>query len=86
MNGQVHYISGCLDNNFMTIDSYSPPPRLRGTDLNVAFQMDSDYRQDPYPVWLDEVSLSAMVGVTVPGTKPLSFLHVHGRWAASVVD
>lgn len=27
-------------------------------ELNVAFQMDGDYRQDPYSVWLDKVSLT----------------------------
>lgn len=27
-------------------------------ELNVAFQMDGDFRQDPYSVWLDKVSLT----------------------------
>jgi hypothetical protein len=27
-------------------------------ELNVAFQMDGDYRQDPYSVWLDKISLT----------------------------
>jgi hypothetical protein len=27
-------------------------------ELNVAFQMDGDFRQDPYSVWLDKISLT----------------------------
>jgi hypothetical protein len=27
-------------------------------ELNVAFQMDGDYRQDPYSVWVDKISLT----------------------------
>jgi len=54
MNGQVHW---SLDRNLMTIDThFSPQPDWWGTDLNLAFQMDGDYCQDPYPVWLDEVT------------------------------
>jgi hypothetical protein len=59
-NGQVHYISVTLDGNVATVDKYyNPQTGWQGTDVNVAFQMDGDYRQDPYSVWLDNVSLSA---------------------------
>jgi hypothetical protein len=60
VNGQVHYISVTLDGKVGTVDKYyDPQQHYAGSDLNVAFQMDGDYRQDPYSVWLDNVSLSA---------------------------
>ena len=59
VNNQVHYISVTVDGNVGTVDKYyNPQADYGGTDLNVAFQMDGDYRQDPYSVWLDNVSLS----------------------------
>jgi len=60
VNGQVHYISVTLDGNVGTVDKYyNPQAHYGGSDVNVAFQMDGDYRQDPYDVWLDNVSLSS---------------------------
>ena len=60
VNGQIHYISVTVDGNVGTVDKYYKPQQdYNGSDLNVAFQMDGDYRQDPYSVWLDNVSLSA---------------------------
>jgi hypothetical protein len=59
VNGQVHFISVTLDGNVSTVDKYyNPQPNYAGSDVNVAFQMDGDYRQDPYDVWLDNVTLS----------------------------
>jgi hypothetical protein len=59
VNGQVHYISVTLDGDVSTVDKYyNPQPHYSGSDLNVAFQMDGDYRQDPYSVWLDNFTLS----------------------------
>jgi len=58
VNGQVHYISVTLDGNVSKVDKYyNPQSNYGGGDVNVAFQMDGDYRQDPYDVWLDNVSL-----------------------------
>lgn len=58
VNGQVHYISVTLDGNVSPVDKYyNPQANYGGSDLNIAFQMDGDYRQDPYSVWLDNVSL-----------------------------
>lgn len=60
VNGQVHYISVTVDGNVGAVDKYyNPQPDYNGSDLNVAFQMDGDYQQDPYSVSLDDVSLSA---------------------------
>lgn len=59
VNGQAHYISVELDGKVSTVDKYyNPQKHYRGAGVNVAFQMDGDYRQDPYSVWLDNVSLS----------------------------
>ena len=59
VNGQAHYISVELDGDVHTVDKYyNPQQHYDGDGLNVAFQMDGDYRQDPYSVWLDNVSLS----------------------------
>jgi hypothetical protein len=59
VNGQVHNISVTLDGNVSTVNKYyNPQQNYGGNDLNVAFQMDGDYRQDPYSVWLDNFSLS----------------------------
>ncbi len=59
VNNQVHYISVTVDDNVTPVNKYyNPQPNYRGSDVNVAFQMDGDYRQDPYSVWLDNVSLS----------------------------
>ena len=42
------------------VDKYfNPQHGWHGNDANVAFQMDGDYRQDPYSVWLDNVSFSS---------------------------
>jgi len=58
VNDQVHYISVALDDHVSKVEKYyNPQPNYRGSELNVAFQMDGDYRQDPYSVWLDKVSL-----------------------------
>jgi len=59
VNGQVHYISVTLDGDVSTVDKYYTSQHgWNGNGVNVAFQMDGDYRQDAYSVWLDNVSLS----------------------------
>jgi hypothetical protein len=60
-NEQVHYVSVTLDGETTPVDLYYNPQSswTRGDDINVAFQMDGDWRQDPYEVWLDELTLTA---------------------------
>jgi|NGEPerStandDraft_6_1074524.scaffolds.fasta_scaffold16561_3 hypothetical protein len=58
----VRYISVELNGTTFPLNLYysnqaNVPWRFEGID--VAFQMDGDYRQDPYNVWLDKVTLSA---------------------------
>ena len=59
VNGQVHYISVTLDGVVTKVDKYYGPQTnyAVGDDIDIAFQMDGNYRQDPYAVWLDQVSL-----------------------------
>jgi hypothetical protein len=60
VNGQVHYVSLTVDGNTMPVDIYKDPQtNFSGTDINVAFQLDGDFKQHPYNVWLDEVTLKA---------------------------
>ena len=60
VDGKVHYISVTLDDKVSRIDKYYEAQHgWKGDDVNVAFQLDGDYLQDPYSVWLDNVSLSS---------------------------
>jgi hypothetical protein len=65
VNGQVHYISLIINGVTHALNLYLNPEKnytQSGTarqDINVAFQMDGDSRQDPYHVWLDKVALTA---------------------------
>jgi hypothetical protein len=57
---QVHYISVQINgqtfnlNMFQNREKYWPME-----DINAAFQMDGDFQQDPFNVWLDNVTLTA---------------------------
>jgi hypothetical protein len=57
---KVHYVDVNLNGNDMKVDMYLPSqPHYQGKDdVNVAFQMDGNYRQEPYNSWLDKVTLS----------------------------
>jgi hypothetical protein len=57
---QVHYISVTLDGKTSNVNAYRPyEASYNGKGINVAFQMDGNYQQTPYKVWLDKVNLSA---------------------------
>jgi hypothetical protein len=59
VNQQVHYVSVTVDDNSSPVDIFrNPQTHWNSDDLNVAFQMDGDFKQDPYNVWLDQVSLT----------------------------
>ncbi|HKW76814.1 MAG TPA: hypothetical protein VJN64_14885 [Terriglobales bacterium] len=58
-NHQVHYVSLTIDNQTIPVDIYKDPQtNWKSDDVNVAFQMDGDIRQDPYNVWLDQITLT----------------------------
>jgi hypothetical protein len=57
---QVHYISLTVGDQTFPVDTYfSNQPNWTLEEIDVAFQMDGNYRQEPYNVWLDEVKLTA---------------------------
>lgn len=60
VGNQVHYISLTVGDQTYNIDTYYPnQPDWTLEEIDVAFQMDGNYKQEPYDVWLDEVNLTA---------------------------
>jgi len=60
VGSQVHYISVSVNDQTYPLDLYkSNEPYWTMEDIDVAFQMDGDYAQQPYNVWLDNVTLTA---------------------------
>ncbi|HEV3512531.1 MAG TPA: Ig-like domain-containing protein [Candidatus Sulfotelmatobacter sp.] len=60
VGNQVHYISLDVDNQSYTVDTYyTAQPNWYQEEIDVAFQMDGNWEQQPYTVWLDEVNLLA---------------------------
>jgi len=59
VSNQVHYISITIDGKVMPINlTFNPQPNWNQEGINIAFQMDGDYKQTPYNVWLDNVTLT----------------------------
>lgn len=60
VGNQVHYINLSVGDDNYDIDTYyTAQPNWYQEEIDFAFQMDGNYQQQPYDVWLDEVSLSA---------------------------
>ena len=60
VGNQVHYISVTVNGQNYAVDLYkSYAPSWPMENITVAFQMDGDYAQQPYNVWLDNVTLTA---------------------------
>jgi hypothetical protein len=60
VGNQVHYISLTVGNQVFNVDTYYPnQPNWTLEEIDVAFQMDGNFMQQPYNVWLDEVNLTA---------------------------
>ncbi len=60
VGNQVHYISVNVANQNYNVDTYyTAQPNWYQEEIDIAFQMDGNYEQQPYDVWLDEVTLSA---------------------------
>lgn len=57
---KVHYISLQLNGATIPFNAYWNYQANYGlSDINVAFQMDGDYQQDDYHVWLDKMTVTA---------------------------
>ncbi len=60
VGSQVHYISLTVADQTFNVDTYfSNQPAWTLEEIDVAFQMDGNFQQQPYNVWLDEVNLTA---------------------------
>jgi hypothetical protein len=60
VGNQVHYISLTVGDQVFNVDTYYPnQPNWTLEEIDIAFQMDGNYAQQPYDVWLDEVKLTA---------------------------
>ena len=60
VGNQVHYISLTVADQTYNIDKYfTAQPNWTQEEIDIAFQMDGNYRQQPYNVWLDQVNLLA---------------------------
>jgi hypothetical protein len=60
VGNQVHYISLTVGDQTYNIDTYYPnQPNWTLEEIDVAFQMDGNYKQEPFNVWLDQVNLTA---------------------------
>ena len=60
VGNQVHYISLTVGDKTYPLDLYySYEPNWVMESIDVAFQMDGNYAQQPYNVWLDKVTLIA---------------------------
>lgn len=60
VGNQVHYISLDVADQSYTVDTYyTAQPNWTQEEIDIAFQMDGNYKQQPYTVWLDEVNLLA---------------------------
>lgn len=60
VGNQVHYISLEVDGQTYDVDTYyTAQSNWYADEIDIAFQMDGNYAQQPYNVWLDNVTLNA---------------------------
>ena len=60
VGNQVHYISLTVGDQVYNVDTYyDNQPDWTLEEIDDAFQMDGNYAEQPYNVWLDKVSLTA---------------------------
>ncbi|MFY9908579.1 MAG: Ig-like domain-containing protein [Candidatus Sulfotelmatobacter sp.] len=60
VGNQVHYMTLNVANREYNVDTYyTAQPNWYQEEIDVAFQLDGNYKQQPYDVWLDQVTLNA---------------------------
>jgi hypothetical protein len=60
VGNQVHYITlNVADQNYTVDTYYTAQPNWYQEEIDIAFQLDGNYKQQPYNVWLDKVTLNA---------------------------
>jgi len=55
----------CRCQNYAIDTCYTAEPKGYSEEISRAFQIDGNYKQQPYTVWLDEVTLNAYLGANV---------------------
>jgi len=59
VNGQVHYIDLTINGLTQPVNMYfAPLANVNASEINVAVQLDGDYAQDSYSMWIDSATLS----------------------------
>jgi hypothetical protein len=59
VGGKLHFISVTLNGVKHYVNRYYAPRASSTKELNLAFQMDGNYKQTAYKVWLDKTTLKA---------------------------
>jgi hypothetical protein len=60
VNGKVHYISLAINGTTYPVEMWEyPQSNVDARELNAAVQLDGDWRQDPYSIWVNEISITA---------------------------
>lgn len=60
VGNQVHYVTLQVNNQTYDVDTYfTAQSNWYADEIDIAFQMDGNYQQQPYNVWLDNVTLNA---------------------------
>lgn len=60
VGNQVHYVSLEVGGQTYDVDTYyTAQSNWYADEIDIAFQMDGNYQQQPYNVWLDNVTLNA---------------------------
>jgi hypothetical protein len=58
VGNQVHYMTLSVADQTYDVDTYyTAQPNWTQEEIDIAFQMDGNYAQQPYTVWLDRVNL-----------------------------
>ena len=58
IGNQVHYMTLSVDDHTYNVDTYyTAQPNWTQEEIDIAFQMDGNWDQQPYTVWLDRVNL-----------------------------
>lgn len=58
-NGRMHYISVAINGSTFGVDQWQDPqPNISVQELNVAVQLDGNVTQQPYSIWVNDMSLT----------------------------
>lgn len=58
-DGSMTFVAVTLNGNRKVVNATTWPTSQGGSELNIAFQMDGNYQETNYSVWLDKIQLSA---------------------------